>query len=245
MFRLNPETQGPWISLLLQHYTGIACVPTSQGAHLDSGGAGDAHSSRGVAPAQRNDQDGHALHQPGLGNVAPIRFPSKMVDDLNFDRYILFPFQQLTHLELTNFVTEWDHVVEITLLPTLTHLAFNYDIPGLILARTLKECRQLRILVSLTFHYSAKQMYETPGSVEYTGVWDHRLVYLSQPAKSVVVDWVREAKEEEVGRQGTNVGEDELGKAKAEGEGEGEGEGEERGVNFWKFAEELVGRRRP
>ncbi|TFK74248.1 hypothetical protein BDN72DRAFT_833579 [Pluteus cervinus] len=123
-------------------------------------------------------------------------------------------FQTLTHLELTNFCGEWELCSELSMVPGLTHLAFNYQVPLDVLNGALDECRVLEVLVSTTFHYTTANIRR--GSVEdgggdgglkveqgngiveckemalFAGITDMRVVYLSQPAKEVLRDWERE-----------------------------------------------------
>jgi len=75
-------------------------------------------------------------------------------------------------------------------MPELTHLAFNYEVPLEVVGGALECCNALRVLVSLVFHYPDDPLMESSESVQYTGVTERRVVYLSQPAKGVVPDWL-------------------------------------------------------
>lgn len=64
----------------------------------------------------------------------------------DFRRYT---FPNLTHLEIVKVQDDWSHIAEISLLPNLTHLAYNFSPIWEIIAGSLERCKGLLVLVIL------------------------------------------------------------------------------------------------
>ncbi|TFK61131.1 hypothetical protein BDN72DRAFT_965335 [Pluteus cervinus] len=108
-------------------------------------------------------------------------------------RYTISPFKTVTHLEFSNYCSDWDMCAELADLPGLTHLSFNNDVPSAVLKGALEACLGLKVLISLGFHYSDRQLFVFSEKEKYSGLDDIRLVHLSQPASDVMSDWLEEA----------------------------------------------------
>jgi len=89
------------------------------------------------------------------------------------------PLPYLTHLEILDEKTSWSQVHDVSLLPNLTHLAYNNPLGWVDVENTLRHCEKLRVFIIF--------LAEVERIVEKLPAAEGRVVFLNP---GDISDWV-------------------------------------------------------